>query len=196
MIRSKKDYLFYLEADRIALGMPRFTVAIYLKEVISRDFIWKFQRLLRKSEYYKNVKFSKSIFGKLAYVFIKIRYKNLSVKLGFSIPENVFGPGLAIVHYGTIVINHRSKIGANCRIHACTNIGESGGVAGAPVIGDNVYIGPGAKVFGAISIANDCAIAANAAVNKSVTEAGMLVAGIPAKALKKIDIKTIIKHLE
>ena len=166
MIQSKKDYLIYLEADRIALGVPPFTMVTYLKELIRRDFIWKFQRLLRKAEYYKNVKSANSFFGKLVYVFIKIRFKNLSVKLGFSIPENVFGPGLAILHYGTIIVNHRSKIGANCRMHACTNIGESGGVAGAPVIGDNVYIGPGAKIFGAISIANDCAIAANAAVNK------------------------------
>lgn len=64
------------------------------------------------------------------------------------------------------------------------------------MIGDNVYIGPGAKIFGAITIANDCAIAANAAVNKSITETAMLVAGVPAKAIKKIDIKSLIKHLE
>lgn len=196
MIQSKKDYLFYLEADRIALGMPVYTMTASLKAFIQRDFIWKFQRLLRKAEYYKNVKSTKSVIGKLAYFCIKIRFKNLSLKLGFSIPENVFGPGLAILHYGTIIVNHRSKVGANCRLHACTNIGESGGVIGAPVIGDNVYIGPGAKIFGAITVANDCAIAANAAVNKSITEMGMLVAGVPAKAIKKIDIKTLIKHLE
>lgn len=99
------------------------------------------------------------------------------------------------MHYGTIVVNPRAKVGANCRIHVCTNIGESGGVAGAPQIGDNVYIGPGAKIYGAISIANNTVIAANAAVNKSILEEGMLVAGVPARIIKDIDVKRIIKHI-
>ena len=108
---------------------------------------------------------------------------------------NIFGPGLAIIHYGTIVVNPRAKVGANCRIHVCTNIGESGGVVGAPKIGDNVYIGPGAKIYGDITIANNTVVAANAAVNKSILEDGMLLAGVPAKAIKEIDVKRMIKHI-
>jgi serine O-acetyltransferase len=195
MIKTKNDYLFYLEADRKALGKPIYSLFSISKEYIERDYIWLFHRLLRKSEYYKNVVSRGSFLGKLAYICIKIRFKNLSLKLGFSIPENVFGPGLAIVHYGTIIVNPRAKVGENCRIHACTNIGESGGVEGAPIIGNNVYIGPGAKIYGAISIADNCVIAANAAVNKSIIEKGMLVGGVPAKILKPIDVKNIIKHL-
>lgn len=195
MILSKEDYKNFLEADRIALAKPKYSTIEALKEYFKRDLIWKFQRLLRKAEYYKNVKSKKSIFGKISYVFIKMKFKNLSLKLGFSVPENVFGPGLAIVHYGTIVVNARAKVGANCRIHVCTNIGESGGVAGAPHIGDNVYIGPGAKIYGAISIASNSVIAANAAVNKSVLTEGMLIAGVPAKVIKPIYVKNIIKHI-
>jgi serine O-acetyltransferase len=195
MIQSKKDYLQYLEEDRIALGKPHLSLMVILKEYIKREHIWKFQRLLRKTEYYRNVVSKKSFFGKVFYLVLKIKLKNLSLKLSFSIPENVFGPGLAIVHYGTIVVNGKATVGANCRIHVCTNIGESGGIAGAPLIGDNVYIGPGAKIYGAITIANNSVIAANAAVNKSIIEEGMLIAGIPAKAIKPIDVKNIIKHL-
>ena len=62
-------------------------------------------------------------------------------------PENVFGTGLAIMPFGTIVVNPRAKVGANCRIHVCTNIGESDGVAGVQIIGDNVYIGPCANLY-------------------------------------------------
>lgn len=195
MIQSKEDYLQYIEADRIALGKPRFSFFVMVKEFIKREHIWRFQRLLRKTEYYKNVASKDSVFAKAVYLILKIKLKNLSLKLSFSIPENVFGPGLAIVHYGTIVVNARAKVGANCRIHVCTNIGESGGLAGAPYIGANVYIGPGAKIFGAIVIADNSVIAANAAVNKSIHEKGMLIAGIPAKAIKPIDIKKIIKHI-
>lgn len=195
MISSKKEYLEYLEADRIALGKPPYSFIIMIKEKIKREHIWKFQRLLRKTEYYNNVVSKKFFLGKLLYIFLKIKLKNLSLKLGFSIPENVFGPGLAIVHYGTIVVNASAKVGSNCRIHASTNIGESGGVPGAPNIGDNVYIGPGAKIYGDIYIASNSVIAANAAVNKSIFENGMLIAGVPAKTVKLIDVKKIIKHL-
>lgn len=195
MIESRKDYLFFLEADRLALGKPRYSLFEFFKEMIKREFIWRFQRLLRKTEYYKNVVSKNSIVGKIIYFFIKMHFKNLSLKLGFSIPENVFGPGLAIMHYGTIVVNSGTKVGANCRIHACTNIGASGGNPTAPILGDNIYIAPGAKIFGAIFIANNCVIAANAAVNRSVKEEGMLVAGIPAKTIKSIDIRNIITHL-
>jgi serine O-acetyltransferase len=57
------------------------------------------------------------------------------------------------------------------------------------------YIKIGAKVYGKITIANNSVIAANAAVNKSIVEEGILIAGVPAKPIKSIDIKRIIKHL-
>jgi len=128
-------------------------------------------------------------------MFFKIRFKKLSLKLGFTIPENVFGPGLCILHYGTIVVNAETKIGANCRIHACTNIGQSGGKTGAPFIGNNVYIGPGAKIYGSIKIANNVAIAANAAVSKSFNNENVVIGGVPAKEVGQVDIKQIIKHI-
>lgn len=121
--------------------------------------------------------------------------RNISLKLGFSIPESVCGPGLRISHYGTIVIHHKTRIGANCKIHVCTNIGESGGVAGAPVIGDNVYTGPGVKIYGNIVIASNIAIAANAAVSKSFLNEGKIIGGVPAKEIGDIDIKKILKPI-
>ena len=195
MINSRQDYLYYLEADRIALGKPKYSFKVLIKEYFTVDLIWQFQRLLRKAEYFKNIRRKQSFIGKIRYILIKRRFKIKSIKLGFSIPENVFGPGLAIIHYGTIIINQESKIGKNCRIQACVNIGASGGKEGAPTIGDNVYIGPGAKIYGDIKIPNNCAIAANAAVNKSFLEEGSVIGGVPAKIIGEIDIKKIIKHI-
>jgi serine O-acetyltransferase len=126
---------------------------------------------------------------------VRSHLKKISLKLGFSIPENVFGPGLAIIHYGTIIVNAEVKVGSNCRLQACTNIGQSGGIMGAPIIGDNVYIGPGAKIYGKIEIPSNCAIAANAAVGKSFYKEGMVLGGVPAKEITKVDIKQIIKHI-
>ena len=71
MIKSKKEYFSYIEADRIALGKPKLSFKIRLIEYIKVDLIWQYQRLLRKSEYYKNYKSKQSVLGRLYYVIIK-----------------------------------------------------------------------------------------------------------------------------
>ena len=102
----------------------------------------------------------------------------------FQFPKNVFGPGLSIAHRGTIVVMGSTKVGTNCRIHTCVNIVvKAGTLSLAPQIGDNVYIGPGAKLFGDIKIADSIAIGANAVVNKSFLEPGITIAGVPAKKI-------------
>jgi serine O-acetyltransferase len=194
MIKSKKDYHFFLEADRIALNKKKSNFISGVISIFFPDYIWNFQKLLRKLEFAKNCR--KSFFNDFNILILQFRFKRLSLKLGFSIPPNVFGPGLAIMHYGTIVVNANSRVGANCRIHPCTNIGASGGSPKAPQIGNNVYVGPGVKIYGDITIANNVAIAANAAVNKSFTEENILIGGVPAKKIKEIDISSIIKHLK
>ncbi len=184
----------YLEADRIALSRPKPTILSNIIAVFNPDYIWSFQRLLRRLEYLNNVK-SSGAMSKVVYIFLRLRFKKMSLKLGFSIPENVFGPGLAIVHYGTIVVNKNTRVGANCRIHVDTNIGASGGSNGAPCIGDNVYIAPGVKIFGDIQIPNNTVFGANAVVNRTFKEECTLIAGVPAKVIGKVNIKKIIKHI-
>ncbi|MEQ9413232.1 MAG: hypothetical protein RIF39_05350 [Cyclobacteriaceae bacterium] len=114
---------------------------------------------------------------------VKYRYQTLSVKLGYTIPVNVVGPGLSIAHRGTIVINGNAKIGANCRLHVCVNIGASGKSNKAPVIGDNVYIGPGAKIFGDIIIGSNTIIGANAVINKSFETGNIAIGGVPGQSI-------------
>ncbi len=189
MIKSKKDLKYYLERDRTARNIKEGL----FKRLFYPDPTWKFQKRLRRLEYYFNKR--KGLFQSLYYYYLEYKYKKLSVKLGFSIPKNAFGPGLAIPHYGLIIVNSNAKIGENCRIHAGVNIGASGGVPIAPLIGNNVYLGPGAKVYGDIKIGNNIAIAANAAVGSSFEEENIVIGGIPAKKISDFDIKRIIKHL-
>lgn len=195
MIQNKKDYLSYLKQDKIALEIDKWSFKRRILEYFVHHYTWRLQKRLRKVEYYKNCK--KGIFNKLIFYILKRNYRHYGVKLGgISIPENVFGPGLAIVHTGTIIVNPNARVGKNCRLQACTNIGASGGNIEAPKIGDNVYIGPGAKIYGNIEIASNCAIAANAAVGKSFHEQGKMIGGVPAKVIKDIDIKQIITFLD
>ena len=193
MIQSKEDYLFYLEADRVALGRPIRTFKTRLRNLVFPDPVWKFQRTLRKLEFYKNCK--RGIFYKVFTIFISRKFQKLSVKLGFSIPINVFGPGLSIAHYGTIIINTGARIGENCRIHADVNIGTAAGYKDkAPQLGNNIYIGPGAKIYGDIKLGNNIAISANAVVNQSFENDGVVLAGIPAQEVGKTDVNNLLIH--
>src|SRR5690606_3039735 len=108
----------------------------------------------------------------------------LGVKLGFDIGINVFGPGLSLAHYGPVIVNKHAKIGAHARVHVGVNIGTMAGVSGAAAsIGDNVYIGPGVKIFGPIVLGDNIAIGANAVVNKSFPEGNCTIGGVPAKII-------------
>ena len=187
MIATKKELAYYLDCDRIALGKKT------KKPGFIGDEIWKFQICMRKLDYCSNRTNLKSRFMRLYYRYV---YHKLSLKLGFSISYNNIGPGLAIVHYGTIVISSAAKIGNNCRIHAGVNIGASGGQLNAAEIGDNVYIGPGAKIVGNVHIGNNCVIGANAVVVHDVPPS-VTVGGIPAKIISPNDSsKHLIKSTE
>jgi len=81
-------------------------------------------------------------------------------------------------------VNGAARIGSNCRIHTGVNIGTNAGTSSAaPVLGDNCYIGPGAKLFGAITIGDSTVIGANAVVNRDFPEGGVTLGGVPAKVI-------------
>jgi len=116
-----------------------------------------------------------------AYIF----YRHYSYKYGISISSRTqIGDGFYIGHYGCIIVSYKAIIGKNCNISQGVTIGVSnrGSRAGCPVIGDNVYIGPGAKIFGAIIIGDNVAIGANAVVTRDVPSNSVVV-GAPAKVI-------------
>lgn len=180
MIDSKEKYNYFLSEDKKALGIKGNSFFLFLNPYEIDLEIWRFQKLLRKCEYLFNMNKNNPIW-KIRKFYAAYKFKKLSILLGFTIPANCFGSGLRILHRGTIVVNGNCKIGANCTINACVNIGTKEGLEiNVPTIGNNVYIGPGAKLFGDIQIADGCAIGANAVVNKSFTEPNSIIVGIPA----------------
>ena len=196
MIQSKEDYKQYLVQDKMALGIKDGGLLTCLKQLLFPHPIWKWEQKLRLLEYVQNVWLKKTnpclrLMGGVIFLLVKSQFRRMSRKLGFSIGPNCFGPGLSIAHYGTIVVNEKARIGANCRLHACVNIGASGGSSKAPVIGDNVYIGPSAVIFGDINIANNVTIGANATVNRSCDSENVILAGTPAKIVKENTVNWI-----
>lgn len=178
MIKNRKDYFFYKEADRIISGRIKKTFRARIKLFFVPDHIGKFMGLLRAVEYYQNC--GSGMLGKFILQYYKHRFRVLSLKLGFNIPPNVFGPGLFIPHYGTIVINHKAKAGANCVLHTCVCITAKERIS----IGDNAYFSTGAILAGNIEIKDSVTIGANSLVNKNVEESNVLVGGSPAKVVR------------
>ena len=76
-------------------------------------------------------------------------------------------PNLPHGLYG-IVVSRNAIIGKNATIYHQVTIGEGNG--GAPVIGDNVYIGAGAKIVGKIKVGNNVRIGANCVVFMDVPD--------------------------
>lgn len=95
------------------------------------------------------------------------------------------GPGLLLMHrYGVII--GPVTIGKNCVIHQGVTIGQrvAGGDQGVPKIGDNVWIGPGAIITGAISVGDGATISAGTVLSKDVPP-GCLVAGNPGRVVAR-----------
>lgn len=172
-IASKQQYREFRDSDRRSLGLKDFRVSDLGNE------IFVFQARLRKLEFVLNCSRSRvRIFWR------KYLFRRSSIRLGVSISPNTFGPGLAIAHRGNIVVNGGARIGQNCRIHVGVNIGTSAGEhSAAPKIGANCYLGPGAKLFGEITIGDNTVIGANAVVNRSFPEGNQTIGGIPARVL-------------
>ncbi len=122
-----------------------------------------------------------------AYPFARIMLNHLTYKLGISIPYNTeVGCGFYIGHFGGIVVNEQSVIGKNCNISHGVTLGQSnrGKNKGYPILGDNVYIGPGAKIVGAVKIGKNVAIGANCVVTKDIPDNSVVV-GIPCRVISQ-----------
>ncbi len=112
-------------------------------------------------------------------------YSHYRFKYGIHIDfTTVIGPGFYICHVGAIVINRRCVIGKNCNLSHEVTLGykSRGEKKGCPTVGDNVYIAPGAKLIGNITVGDRVAIGANSVVTKDVPENGVVV-GIPGKVI-------------
>lgn len=105
------------------------------------------------------------------------------------------GSGIYIPHPYGIVIHCDVKIGEKCNIgqNVTIGVGGRGNKSGVPKIGDRVFIAPGAKIFGSITIGNDVAIGANAVVNKDLPNNAVAV-GVPAKVISYKGSQDFIVH--
>lgn len=179
-IKSKRELDFFIKADMMMnRGKFKKTALDILKEMFIPDYIMSYLIAMRKTSYYKN---KKGIFGKIKLLYFYHKYCRLGLKLGFSIGSDVFGYGLKIPHYGTIVIGASNRIGNYAVLHTSTCISSNG-----KTIGDGLYLSTGAKMTSKLLLGDNVSIGANSLVNKSFENSNILIAGIPAKIVKETE---------
>ncbi len=113
------------------------------------------------------------------------RYCRIMYRHGASIPDAVQIQGHLILPHGLagVFISQGAVIGQNCTVFQQVTIGSntvpgSKGF-GSPVIGDNVYIGAGAKIIGNVTIGNNVRIGANCVVTHDVPDNATVVLPAP-----------------
>lgn len=129
--------------------------------------------------------------GILRYIALH-KYNSMMRKFCADIPlEAKIGENLTLPHGPNgIFISRGALIGKNCVIFQQVTIGSNtlkdSKKKGAPVIGDNVYIGAGAKIIGNVVVGNNCRIGANAVVANDVPDNSTIVLQHP-RVIEKIE---------
>lgn len=135
----------------------------------------KFLTIFRLTQHYRTK-------NRLLFYFFFLWLRRLKVKYGIDISYRTqIGKGLYIGHFGTIVVHGDAVIGDYCNISQGITIGTNnyGSKKGVPIIGNKVFIGPNAGVFGKITIGNNVTIGANSVVTESIDSNQSVVAPKP-----------------
>jgi serine O-acetyltransferase len=122
-----------------------------------------------------------ALLRKLMSALYKMAFKLVQILTGIELPcEATLGRNFVIDHFGAIVISGYARFGDNCRIRngVCIGLAHADDPC-APVIGNNVDIGAGAKLLGRITIGDNVLIGANAVVTRDVPSNSTAV-GCPA----------------
>lgn len=133
-------------------------------------------RAMRCSSYYSNYKTGKPL-CRIKRLYYAWKFHRLSQRLGFSIGKDVFGYGLLLPHYGTVVVGGENVIGNYAVIHTSTCIG------GKNRIGNAFYLSAGSKVFKNITLGDNISVAGNSLVDKPF-DGNLLLGGNPARILR------------
>lgn len=188
------EYKFLVKSDLYRYSGKRGTAAFLRQMRISPCFKYSFWMRTCAFLEQSNI-WCRSIFVVIARNFFLLRYM---YKYGIAIPYSIkIGSGFVIGHFGGIVVSHKAVIGKNCTITQGVTIGKAtrGKNKGYPTIGDNVYIGPGAKVIGNVRVGDNVAIGANCVVTRDAPDNAVVV-GVPGEVISYEGSKDYVKRTD
>ncbi len=162
-----KELMALFCKDLHRYGINKVTSWIVLRSIFfSRTPGLRFMCVLRPLQFYL-------VRSRVLAAFFYPLYQRLKYKYGFDISYRTkIGSGLYLGHFGGVVVHGDTVIGDNCNLSHGVTIGISnhGKRKGIPTIGNNVFIGPGAVIFGKIRIGDNVTIGANTVVNVDVPD--------------------------
>jgi serine O-acetyltransferase len=127
------------------------------------------------------------------YVVHLILHKMSEVLFGISIgaPAKI-GRRLNIEHFGCIIVHGSAVIGDDCMLRQGVTIGNRhmDRPLEAPVLGNRVNVGAGAKILGKLKIGDDVSIGANAVVLSDIPS-NCAAVGIPAKVVERAAVRAL-----
>ena len=145
-IKNRRELKFVLMADRMMnRGYFKKSIKRKILELFYPDYVIDYLYHMRSYNYMKSVWFLKP-----SCLYHKLRWLKLGVKLDFSIGDEFLGYGCVFLHYGTVVIGGRNRIGNYANINTCTIIVDNGSI-----IGDFLFLASGAKIIKGVHLGND-----------------------------------------
>lgn len=175
-IQTFKDLKNYILSD-----LYRYNTSTSIKSFLRGWYIagFRYTFFMRSCKYFH----SKKIFLPL-FLFCRVTLRHYSLKYGFQIPwQTEIGPGLAILHYGPIIINPYCIIGSNCNItegvliglsHKTDSDGNSLGFS-YPKIGDRTALNNSCKILGDVKIGSGSIIGVSSVITKNVPQNSIIV---------------------
>ena len=173
----------YYSGKHIKTFMIKNFIKDLVRPITNKYVLFKLKSIWNVKEYINNNNLKGGIYTsfyidyfnkKNSYIGLNTKFKN----------EPVFPHGVS-----NIFISDNAKIGENAVIFQGVTIGsntiEDSKRVGAPTIGDNVYIGAGAKIIGNVKVGNNVRIGANAIVVEDVTDNSVVVLSKPRVIIKK-----------
>jgi serine O-acetyltransferase len=173
------EYLSLVKADLFRYTGKVNLSVFFIQMMINPGFKYTFW--MRTCNYLSRHRFLKILF----FIPSRLVLDHYQYKYGISISyRTVIGSGIYISHFGGIVINSNAVLGKNCNLSHEVTIGQAnrGRKKGCPILGDNIFIGPGAKIIGNVRIGNNVAIGSNCVVTKDI-EDNAVVVGIPGQVI-------------
>jgi len=180
---SMNRFTFLKFKQLVSMDLSRYQETVSCSSFIKACLLYpgfRFVFLLRICRYFRwhpILKFASPFF--IILFWRMQRVYGLSISYGTNI-----GGGFYIPHIGLGVINPATIVGDNVYLAQGVTIGKAhaGLKAGSPIIGNGVFLGPNACVFGSITLGDHVAVGANSVVLSDVPS-GVTVAGAPARVV-------------
>lgn len=127
----------------------------------------------------------------VAHKIYRVGFLTTNMTLGCHVPDGVeFGEDPHFVHAKDVLMHPHVKLGDRVGMMHAVTLATTVERPGAPVVGNDVFIGAGAVVVGPVKIGDGARIAPNSLVINDVP-AGATAIGVPARIVKPPKLKAL-----